>query len=590
MKDYFLNFLFSIFHFLLPLVLGAQNIVFTASCDRTQVALGETVTLEVKVSGDISDVPTPELPAMDNLDVISTSRMQSISIVNRKATSEVSFVYTLLPRKVGKFTIGSCTMRYGNQIFNTEPIEIEVVKSKQESSSPHLLTPTQKRGGKSLFATLSVDKSTAYVNEQIIISFKFYQGVNLLSQPRYTPPSFTGFWKEELGQSSEYKIIEGKRYLVTEIRYAVFPTQPGEYTIGEASMTCQVSEDILDDFFGFSFGGRPEVVKSNSVKLNIIPLPTKGKPANFSGAVGEFSISAKLDNTKVHQHEPATFSFTVAGVGNIKAIETPELPTLPDVKIYHSGAKVDLSSAKGRISGAKTFSIILVSEREGRIEIPPVAFSYFDPTAKEYKTITTPPQMLTVLAGGKPNTYVTHTGQPIEILGKDIRYIKTEIKLVNEANYIYRNRLFFLLQLIPIFVLLISLKYAYKRERLLKDKAYARAVKAEKVMKKGLQLCNRLLKKGEVKEFYNEVYKTLTTYIGGKLNISRSALTLDIAINGLKDRDVSDETINKLRNIFSACDLAKYGLGNLGQQEMQTCYEELTSLIAELSKRVVAKL
>jgi hypothetical protein len=579
---------------LLPAILNAQNITFTASCDRTQIGMGETFTLEVKVGGGIRK-PKPELPTMADFDVVSSGRMENISIVNGRASSEVTFTYTLSPRRAGKFTIGTCTIKHKGETFKTQPIEIKVVKALATQTSPGSrpspgATSSPRRGGasaKTLFATLRVSKNKAYVNEQLILSFKFYQGINLLSSPSYVAPSFTGFWKEDLGQTNKYQTVNGKRYMVNEMRYAIFPTCAGTYTLGPASIQCQV-DNVSSRRFHFSllFSGETKVIESNAVKITVKNLPSEGKPAGFSGAVGHYSFSAKLDDSEVYQHEAGTVLLTISGTGNIKSVEAPQLPNLPDFKVYYSDTKVALTNTKDRISGKKTFSVILVPEREGKFEISGVSFSYFDPTSRKYETLTASPMHLSVLSSSKPSSYVASPGQPIEILGKDIRYIKTAEVLVNEGRYMHRNSLFLLIQFIPIIALLASLRQAKKKQRLLKDKAYARAIKADRFVKRGLAQCNKLLNKGESKDFYAQAYKTLTEYVGGKLNIPGPALTLDVATRSLKEREVSEEAIDRLRHIFSTCDLAKFGLGDLGSEDKKSVYDDLSSLLTELSKKL----
>jgi hypothetical protein len=577
----------------LPAILNAQNITFTASCNRTQVALGETFILEVRAGGGIRK-PKPELPPMNDFNVVSSGRMESISIVNGKASSEVTFTYTLSPRRVGKFTIGSCTVKQKGQTLKTQPIEIEVVQASAVQAipgsrpSPRATSSPQRAGtgAKALFSTLRISKNTAYVNEQLILSFKLYQGTNLLSSPSYNPPLFTGFWKEDLGQTNKYQTVDGKRYMVNEIRYAIFPTCAGTYTLGPASVQCQVQRSGSRPGGFFSFGGETKVIESNAVKITVKNLPSEGKPTGFSGAVGQYDFSARLDDSEVYQHEAGTVLLSISGAGNIKSVEAPQLSSLPDFKVYYSDTKVGLTNTKDRISGKKTFSVILVPEREGRFEIPGVSFSYFDPGARKYETLTTSPMHLTVLASSKSGSYVTSPGQPIEILGKDIRYIKTGKMLANEGNYIHRSRLFFLFQFIPVIALLVSLRQARQKQKLSRDKAYARAIKADRFVKKGLAQCNRLLDKGEPKDFYAQVYKTLTDYVGGKLNIPGPALTLNAATKSLKERGMNDEAIGKLKSLFSTCDLAKFGLGDLGAEDKKAAYNDLSSLMSELSKKL----
>ncbi|MDD5529768.1 MAG: BatD family protein [bacterium] len=577
----------SIAIFLLPLILSAQNIDFTASCDRTQVELGETFTLEVKVGGNISNAPEPKLPQMSDFDIVSTGRMENVSIVNGKVSSAISFNYTLSPRKIGKFTIPPCTMTYKGKSIQTQPIDIEVTKSaaptqssSQSTNTPNL--PKKGTGQKDVFATLTISGNKAYANEQLILSMKFYQGVNLSSSPSYNPPSLTGFLTENLGQTQNYEVVSGRRYLVNEIKYAIFPMSAGVYKIGSASIRYEV-----EDFFSFPFGGETRVATTNPLEITVTNLPSKGKPTDFSGAVGKFEMSSKLDNAQVKQWEPASLSITINGEGNIKSIETPKLPELPDFKVYCSGSDVKSNTSKNKIAGQKVFKIILVPQREGKFEIPPVNFSYFDPSIGGYKTLTTGNLSLSVSAGTKSQAYVASPdGQPVEVVGQDIQYIKTELNLNKEDNYFYKNKIFLFIQILPLLALLIAFVSAKRKERLLTDKAYARAVGADKTRKKGLAKCQKALTKGISKEFYDEVHRILIGYISGKLNIPAPALTTDVAMNRLKEKNIDEELLKRFHNLLSTCELAKFGLGELKNEEMNKNYKELTELLTEFSKKL----
>ncbi|MDD2890268.1 MAG: BatD family protein [bacterium] len=576
---------FCIYLTILPLTLGAQNIDFTASCDRTQVALGETFTLEVKVNGNVSNPPEPKLPQMSDFDVVSSSRGQSVLINNGKVSSSISFNYTLSPTKVGKFSIGPCTMNYKGKTIQTQPIDIEVVKSsspsQQSSASSYVPNlPRKGTGQKDVFATLTINKNKAYVNEQLILSVKIYQYIEF-SSPAYTPPSTT-LGMDLLGQSRNYETVDGKRYLVTEIKYALFPMSAGTYKIEPASLRYEIG-----DFFSFPFGSETRVAKTNPLEVTVLNLPSKGKPDDYSGAIGKFQMSCKLDNMQIKQWEPATLSITISGEGNIKSIETPKLPELPDFKVYCSGSDVKSNTNKDKIAGQKVFKIILVPQKEGKFEIPPVIFSYFDPSVGEYKTLTTGNLFLSVSAGTKSQTYVASPdGQPVEVVGQDIQYIKTELNLNKEDNYFYKNKIFLFIQILPLLALLIAFMSAKQKERLLTDKAYARAVDADKTRKKGLAKCQKTLTKGISKEFYDEVHKILIGYISGKLNMPAPALTTDVAMNRLKEKNIDEDLLKRFHNLLSTCELAKFGLGELKNEEMNKNYKELTELLTEFSKKL----
>ena len=203
------------FFFLLFFQLSsAQNISFNASVDRTEVSVGEQITLTVSVSGDVKSIPQPDLPVLDEFSVYSA----------------VTFNYVLVPRKAGKLTIGPASIKLDGKIHQTSPIQIAVAG---EGEAPSSAAPSEEEktatkpqlSGKDIFMETVVDKRKAYVNEQIVLTLRFYQGIRLFDNPGYTPPSLTGFWAEELPPKKQYhKVVNGKQYLVQEIKTALLQT------------------------------------------------------------------------------------------------------------------------------------------------------------------------------------------------------------------------------------------------------------------------------------------------------------------------------------------------------------------------------
>ncbi|MGB2768750.1 MAG: BatD family protein, partial [Candidatus Zixiibacteriota bacterium] len=177
----------------------AQNISFDASVDRTEVSVGEQITLTVSVSGDVKAIPQPELPSLDEFNVYSAGRSQNFTYVNGRLSASVTFNYVLVPRKAGKLTIGPARIKLDGKTYQTAPIQIAVASEGKTPSSPasskeEKSTTKPQLSGKDIFMETVVDKRKAYVNEQIVLTLRFYQGIRLFDNPQYTPPSLTGFW------------------------------------------------------------------------------------------------------------------------------------------------------------------------------------------------------------------------------------------------------------------------------------------------------------------------------------------------------------------------------------------------------------
>ena len=280
-----------------------------------------------------------------------------------------------------------------------------------------------------------MDKKEAHVQEQVTLTFRFYQHVNLLESPNYTAPTTTGFWSEDLPPQRTFnEVINGRRYFVTEVKTALFGTAPGKFTIGPAQLDCVVPKATsFDQNDPFSLFGRPMMdglrmsLKSEPLTVTIKSLPP-GAPPEFTGAVGSFKVNARLDKSTVPQGEPLTLLLDVSGAGNIKSVTDPAWPAMTDFKVYDSTSSSDVSKDGGVVRGKKSWQQILVPLKAGDLAVPPVRFAYFDPKSDRYEILESPPLNVQVTpaattAGGGVGGSATRGA--IEVVGQDIRFIHT---------------------------------------------------------------------------------------------------------------------------------------------------------------------
>jgi hypothetical protein len=588
----------------------SQDISFSASVDKTEVRLDDQITLTISVSGNVKSIPQPRLPSLEGFTVYSAGRSQKFTYSGGKIASSVTFNYILIPRKTGKFTVGSAEIVLDGKTHRTDPINITVAAGEEPEAAP---TPSQKESaqkkelkGKDLFIETLVDKKKAYVNEQITLTFRFYQGVRLFRNPEYFPPSLTGFWAEDLPPRKQYyKAINDRQYYVQELKTALFPTAAGKHTIGKAELKCTVED--LDrfltkdpfrmlgrDLMSLFKQGKPQVLRSKSIQIEVLPLPEISKPEDFKGTVGNFKLKVSADKKEVEVGEPITLTMKISGAGNVKSVGKPTLPELKDFRIYDSGSSENISKKNYLVQGVKTYEMVLIPKKAGKYSIPPLEFPFFDPKSKSYKTLRSEPILITALPGAQasPTEMAKLSQQEIGQAIKDIRYIKLSTsQLKNQGDHLYKNPLFLFFQLIPLLAFAISWRYQKHQEKLNSDVGYARMKRAHKLAKKRLGQAKKLISTDlkaqnswRSKEFYGEVAKAMIGYVGDKLNLPAYGLTKERIEFELSSRGIKKEKIDNLLKLLDSCDYARFAPGLSGVGEMKRFLSLVEKALVDLER------
>ncbi|MDI6641013.1 MAG: BatD family protein [Elusimicrobiota bacterium] len=616
------NFKFLIFNICVYLglqTLFAQNISIQSTVDKNSVGVGEQINFQVTVSGDISDVPTPILPPLNDFSVYQAGRSQSISIVNGRVSSSVTFNYALVPRRAGKFEIPSASINYKGQEYKTQPIQIEV---SQQAQVPSQQPPTQKKvyqGTKrDIFVETVVDKKTAFVNEQITLAFRFYRRINLLSQPQYQPPQTTGFMTEDLPpQLNYYTVIDGVKYLVTEIRTALFPISSGLLTVGKATLECTIedfsppTDFFSDDFFKrFFHEGKRVLLQSEPINIQVTKLPEENKPKDFSGCVGNYKIKSSVDKSEVEVGQPITLNVTISGTGNIKTITQPEITgegKIDNFRKYDTVSSFNIEKKNYVVSGSKTFKTVLIPTVPGKLFIPTIQFTYFDPNERCYKTTRTNPIPITVKQATVQTVQIPARPSSTEtqILSQDIRHIKT--KLTNFKRYskprhmlpdvvqtaraghsgLWRGATpwFWIVQFLPVILFVSYWQYNNYREKLFNNVqlfrmtyAYKNATKKIKNLQKQIQIGSAI----RVEGISSAIFDILTNYLADKLSRSAEGITIEEITNELTKRNVLPEKIIEIKTLWEEINFVQYAPAKVDTAKIKELVEKTTNIIKEL--------
>ena len=567
----------------------AGDIEVDAHVDRTVASLNDQITLTIEARGTMRQVGTPRLPAdlSEDFSIYSAGTSTNMSWVNGAMSSSRSWTYRLLPKRVGTFTVGSAEIEFDGDVYTTEPIEVEVVEGEVQRARPsereERSSSGVSSGGRDVFITTSVDKKRAYVGEQVTLSFKFYRRVDLWDQPRYQAPDLTGFWVEDIeGQEDYYEIVDGIRYVVVEMKTALFGTSAGTATVGPATLTYRAQSAPVTFF---PRAGPQRTLTTDPIEVEILPLPAEGRPADFRGAVGSYTFKASLESREVDQWKPVTLRISVAGRGNIRTVPDPELPELPEFKVYESGTSTSTSTKNGIVSGRKTYEYVLVPQTAGEKTVPPIDLSFFDPERGAYRTVETPELTLSVAPaeaeeGGGPDLPARAA---IARLGRDIRYIHEPDRLVAARAPLHQRRSFLLLQLVPLAALGCAVALRRRRDRFAAEEGLEGFVRAPGRARRELKGARQALARGDSAAVCSSVSKAVTDFIADRFRVGARGMTLHELGSVLAAAGASEQTVERIRDLLSQCDLGRFA-GDVGAVEGERLISEAEACVAELER------
>ena len=503
------------------------------------------------------------------------------------SSTTVLYNFILTPKGAGRFTIPSFTAEYKGKIYKSEPVQIEVVKGNAPVRNSGGGNVTAATGNGNIFVHVSVNKNKVYVNEPIVMTFGFYRKINLMGQPQYTPPDSTGFWKEDLPPQVNYN---SNGYAVTELKTALFPASPGEYTIGKAALICAVPvRGQNDDFFGNMFGGgRNEKYESKPVGITVMPLPSEGKPEDFSGTVGRFNLSVNADKREVKTNEAVTLTVTLSGTGNIKTITEPKLFLSDEFKKYDSVSDMNISKENYEVRGAKIFKTVVVPRKAGKLTIPAVRYSYFDYVDKKYRTLISNPVTLSVSQGAKEDAVYANmpslpSAEGVKVFGTDIRHIKETNKISGAKRVFYRSPLFVVLNLLPVLAwlfIVVYQRFQYSREQNVAffkaSRAYGRALKC-------LKAVNKDIKQGK-KECLGQIEIIFAEYIGSKINRQGAGLSVSDIKFILSEKVKEQELVDTAAKLFEELHFLRFAPSGKKAADLVKLTEAIREMIIKLEK------
>jgi len=573
----------------------SKKVGFEATIDRNKVSLGSSVRLNLTFNGT-KDIPAPELPEIDGFQSSYLGPSTRMSIVNRRISSSITHIYTLIPLRVGSFKIGPLSFKYKGDTFTSKPIKIEVIEGRVAEQNRGSSEKELELGDR-IFLVMEPEKRDAYLNEIVPVTIRLYVNRLPVKDIQYPDIPHDGFSISEFDKPKQYqKVLKGVIHNVIEFKTSIFGTRPGEHILGPAGLKCSIMikkqrrrSSMFDDFFDNDFFGRyeryPLNLRSEEIPMTVLALPEDGKPKDFTGTIGNFTFDFKAEPKEVKVGDPITLKMIIKGKGNLNTVTCPTLESQEGFKLYEPQIKQE--------GNTKIFEQILMPKTDTLHEIPKITFSFFDPERDTYKTILKGPVPIKVTISEKeeglkfvelPQTAAKALQK--EMLGRDIIYIKESPgKLKRKGQFLFKNKIFLALQLLPL-LLLISVWTIHKRkERLKTDIRYARLLRAPKRAKKGLSEARRLLNQEQENGFYDLIFKTLREYLGNKFHLPSGGITPHIVDDILKPKGLNEDILNKLRDSFKECDMARYAASGFDKKKMEETFRRTEEIIDYLERQ-----
>ncbi len=553
-----------------------QAATVTATVDRSTVTLGEVVTLSLSFNG--AQVGQPGLPTLPNFQLTGSGSSFSLDAV--RGVAQQVFTYQLAPTQAGDLVIPSFQFKAGNEALVTPPIAVKVIKPGPAVAAPGAAMPAS-------FVKLVVPKPQLFVGEVSEVEVHVYFQEGRLTQYPSVPtdPGFTvGKWPKHQETRAN---VSNQVYNLVIFKLPLTSVKSGQLNLGPAAVLLLVPDRARrPDIFG-RWPEREVRMESEKVMVQALPVPSQNVPASFAGAVGSFTLTVTAGPTSLAAGDPITVRAQIRGRGALDAVKLPPQPQWNDFKTYPPSAQIE-GADQNNFAGTKTFEQVVVPERAGIKVLPPLAFSFFDPNQRAFRTLTGPAVPLNVTApvGGYaalPNlpgvTNNSAAAQPVT----DLAHIRPYLGPASVSSELFSSPVFLGVQLLPPVFWLGMWLLRRRRERLENDPRLRRRQDVARSIRSGLGELREQAETKNSEAFFATLLRLLQEQIGERVDRPGTGLTEAVIEEILRPAGAPQELCDEVREIFHAGNLARYAPVK-SSQELSDMVPKLEHALAGLQQ------
>lgn len=567
-------------------------VTFEVQVSKPKLGVNERLRVDFTMNKDGDNFSPPDFEGFRV--VMGPSQSISSSWINGKRSFSKTYSYTLSPTAKGKFTLKQATIEIDGNTYKTTPKEIEVTDAVDKPSDQMTADDVADQG---LHLVAEVSKTDPYLNEAITVVYKLYVSpyINVSNFRPLDNPKYNNFWSQDI-PVTKYSIQNGTyqgenfRYVVLK-RVVLYPQKSGKLDIEPLAL--DVSLDVPTnkrDFFGSRiYTSTNKTVSAGSRTIDVKPLPEAGKPANFSGAVGQFQFAVNTSKKALNASESLQASVEVKGNGNLKLFQLPAPDFPSSLEVYEPEFNEKVNTTLSGMQGSVSNNYTVVPSFKGKYPIPSIEFNYFDPTTKKYVTLNSDEIMITVMNGPSSSGDMVSGSVPgiqkQTVVGNDSQF--AFIKLAPQLspigyNHFFGSSKFYALLLSPLLLIPLMILVGKKREERASNVEGNKIRAANKLAKKYLSAAKKEL--GNKDGFYVALERALHNYLKAKLKIETSEFSKERIDTLLADKQVDASTREGFLALLHNCEMARYS--PFSDVQMHQDYDKASEVISYLDKQL----
>ncbi len=566
------------------------QVKFEAKVSKKKLGVNERLRVDFEMNQD-GDNFSP--PSFEGFRVVGGPNQSiSNSWINGKRSFSKTYSYFLAPQSKGSFTIGQATVEIDGQVYKSPPISVTVTTAvdipKDGNNANYLAS-------ENVHLIAEVSNSNPYLNEAITVTYKLYVSydVNVSSGWReIDSPKYADFWSQTLDNKGNLKIYEGK-YNGEDYRYVIlrttvlYPQKTGKLNI--EPLTLDIPIDVRSnkrDIFGrFLMTRVNRTISAGSRDIDVKPLPMEGKPANFTGAVGQFDFNVTATPTQLDANESLELKVSVAGEGNLKLFDVPSVTLPSSLEVYEPTREENIKTPPKGMTGSIVENYTIVPQFKGNYPIRPISFSYFDPKTETYHTLSSEEIILRVENGpvtASNEQQQQNNKQVVSLENDQFKYIMLDAQLEPIAKEdFFQSKLFWSLLATPFVVIPLFIFFGIQRRKRLDDTEGLKLRRANALAKKYLGEAKRNINDKDT--FYESLERALHNYLKAKLGMETSEMSKERISDALSAKRIDPETTTRFITLLKNCELARYAGANPGT--IQKDYDMAVNSLSEIDKQ-----
>lgn len=589
--------------FIISLILTGQTSLtaiagnLSARLSSESVTAGESLNLEITAEGSYN-ANMPELPDIPGVKILGQSTSSSFRSGGGQFVKSTTWIYTLMAEKAGEYTIPPVSLNLDGSIRQTPELNFT---AKPPSGSIRNDDETMPQ----IFVERKLSHNEIWEGQPVIATTKLYYRVRVTSASRNTEKS-PDFQIQELEKKETQNVFGGKAYQVIELPSLLIPLRTGLLTIPSDGFRLQYpgqqsrrrpGQGGMFDFFE-NFGAYHLEEKSIAVQaetLTVRPLPAAGKPQNFSGLTGNFTLSASVNPRSLKQGETATLTIKVSGYGYLGGMKTPELPVPDGLRVYPDKPEIsERADPEKGLYSKRTLKYALVPSRGGTVRLGPFRLSVFNPEKGSYETIETDLGSLEaegvteeprIIAGGSLSPQTTQSA--VSTIATDLTDLHRSADM---KSHHHLSRSLLIQALCVILSLLTAMGSLFLRSKFrtrgseqgLRKKSTGAA---RRYFRQRNMLDKRIQKHEEDQTSSSDLFRLIREYLGDKFGLPNTTLTLRDIDRIFEQKQLSGASHQAMQRLWEELDRLTYGGKSVSRDKKQELIRQADALIGDIEKQ-----